>query len=133
VRHYTGIDIVEIGRIEEAVARWGERFLHRVYTGPEIHLCGGRPPSLAARFAGKEAVMKLLGSGATGVGWREIEVLANPAGKPVLNLYGRAQSRARRLGLKDIALSLAHCREYAVASAVSTAAGGHHRGGDCHG
>jgi holo-[acyl-carrier protein] synthase len=121
--NYTGIDIVEIGRIEKAVARWGERFLHRVYTDPELSLCGKKPPSLAVRFAGKEAVMKLLGTGTTGVGWREIEVLANPAGKPLLNLYGRAQSKASGLGLKDIAVSLAHSRKYAIASAVSTSSG----------
>jgi len=121
--NYTGIDIIEIGRIEEAIARWGERFLHRIYTDSELSLCGKKPPSLAVRFAGKEAVMKLLGTGTTGVGWREIEVLANPAGKPLLNLYGRAQSEASRLGLKDIAVSLAHSKEYAIASAVSTSSG----------
>jgi len=118
--NYTGIDIIEIGRIEEAIARWGERFLHRVYTDSELRLCGKKSPSLAVRFAGKEAVMKLLGTGTTGVGWREIEVLAGPSGKPLLNLYGRAQSEAGRLGLKDIAVSLSHSRKYAIASAVSS-------------
>jgi len=118
--NYTGIDIIEIGRIEEAIARWGERFLHRVYTDSELRLCGKKPPSLAVRFAGKEAVMKLLGTGTKGVGWREIEVLTGPSGKPLLNLYGRAQSEAGRLGLKDIAVSLSHSRKYAIASAVSS-------------
>ena len=118
--NYTGIDIIEIGRIEEAVARWGERFLHRVYTDSELSLCGKKPPSLAARFAGKEAVMKLLGTGTTGVGWREIEVLANQAGKPLLNLYGRAKTEAAMLGLTDIAISLSHSRAYAIAAAVSS-------------
>ena len=61
--HYIGIDIIEIARIERAMARWGEHFLHRVYTEPELRLCHKNPSPLAARFAGKEAVMKALGSG----------------------------------------------------------------------
>ena len=116
--HYTGIDIVEIARIKETVARWGERFLHRVYTEAELGLCGGKPQSLAARFAGKEAVMKLLGTGRRGVSWLEIEILARPGGKPFLNLYGRAQSEANKLGVKEIDISLSHSREYAIASAA---------------
>jgi holo-[acyl-carrier protein] synthase len=121
---YTGIDIIEIGRIQEAIGRWGERFLHRIYTDEELRLCDRKTPALAVRFAGKEAVMKLLGTGARGVGWRDIEVLANPAGKPVLNLHGRAQITASNLGLADIAVSLAHSRDYAIASAVANAGSG---------
>ena len=118
-----GVDIVETSRIKKAIARWGDCFLHRVYTDSELSLCGQKAPSLAVRFAGKEAVMKLLGPGTAGIGWREIEVLANPEGKPLLNLYGRAQSKAGRLGLKDIAVSLSHSRKYAIASAVSISSG----------
>ena len=93
---YIGVDIIEIARIEKAIARWGESFLRRVYTDLELRLYRKKPSSLAARFAGKEAVMKLLGTGRKGISWREIETLAHPSGKPLLNLYGRAQIKAKR-------------------------------------
>ncbi len=115
---YIGIDIVEIARIQNAVDCWGDRFLHRVYTEPELRLCHKKAPSLAVRFAGKEAVMKALGTGTKGISWREIEILAEPSGKPVVHLYGRAQERARSLGLDTLAISLSHSREYAIASVV---------------
>ena len=112
---HIGVDIIEIARIEKAVARWGERFLHRIYTDSELRLYRKKPSSLAVRFASKEAVMKLLGTGRKGVGWREIETLSHPSGKPWLNLCGRAQIEAKRLGLKEIAISLSHSKEYAIA------------------
>ncbi len=116
--HYIGTDIVEIARIQKAVELWGERFLHRVYTEPELKLCRKKPSSLAIRFAGKEAVMKALGTGARGVGWREIEILAEPSGKPVVHLFGRAKDEADSLGIDEIAISLSHSNEYAVAFVV---------------
>ena len=125
--HYTGIDIIEIARIKKAIVRWGERFLHRVYTDPELRLCRQNPSSLAARFACKEAVMKLLGTGRKGVSWREIETLSHPSGQPLVNLHGRAQNQAKKLGLKGIAVSLSHSKEYAVASAISNAEEDHHQ------
>ena len=115
-----GIDIIEISRIKKATARWGKRFLHRVYTDPELKLYARKPQSLAARFAGKEAVMKLLGTGRRGISWREIEILSHSSGNPKVNLYGRAQSKASELGIKEIAVSLSHSREYAVVSVTST-------------
>ena len=116
--HFVGVDIIEIERIEEAVARWGERFLNRVYTEAELGICRERAPALAVRFAAKEAVMKALGTGTNGVGWREIEVLSNPDGKPLVYLYGGARKKADELGLVDMDVSLSHSREYAVASVV---------------
>jgi holo-[acyl-carrier protein] synthase len=116
--HYTGIDIIEIERIEEAVARWGERFLKRIYTGRELEICRGHVPSLAARFAAKEAVMKALGTGAKGVGWKEIEILPDSKGKPLVYLRGRAQRQASELNLDGLAISLSHSRKYALASVV---------------
>ncbi len=116
--HCTGIDIVEIGRIKGAVARWGERFLHRVYTEAELRLCRNRAPALAVRFAAKEAAMKALGTGVKGVGWQEIEILSHPNGKPFLQLYGRALKRAQELSLNNLAVSLAHSKEYALATVV---------------
>jgi holo-[acyl-carrier protein] synthase len=72
----------------------------------------------APRFAAKEAVMKALGTGIKGVGWREIEVLPDPDGKPLVYLYGGARRRAEELGLGEIAISLSHSRDYALASAI---------------
>ncbi len=116
--HYIGIDIIEIARIRKALERRGERFLHRIYTEPEIRLYGTKPPSLATRFACKEAVMKLLGAGSRGIRWREIETIPLPGGQPRLTLYGQARREANRLGLKSISVSLSHCREYAIASVI---------------
>ena len=112
---HIGVDIIEIARIEEAVSNWGERFLNRVYTEAEITLCRKNSSSLAARFASKEAVMKLLGTGIRGVSWKEIETLSYLSGKPLVNLYGKAQIKAEELGLKEIAVSLSHSKEYAIA------------------
>jgi len=119
--HYIGVDIVEIGRIKEAVESWGEKFLRRVYTESELAVYRNKPPSLAARFACKEAVMKLLGTGRMGINWQEIETLSHTSGQPRVNLYGRAQAKADELGIKAIAVSLSHSKEYAIAyvSAVS--------------
>ena len=122
---YSGIDMIEIARIEKAIARWGEAFLRRVYTDAELRLYRKNPPSLAARFACKEAVMKLLGTGKNGISWLEIETLSHPGGKPLLKLYGRAKNEADRLGLKEIAISLAHSRENAIASATATSEADH--------
>lgn len=115
-----GVDIVEIPRIRVALERWGERFLNRVYTATELQYCRGRVPELAVRFAGKEAVMKVLGTGNRGVAWREIEIVPTKGGKPTVRLYHRAEARARKLGLEEVAISLSHSQEYAVASAVGT-------------
>ena len=116
---YTGIDIIEIGRIKQVIDRWGETFLRRIYTDAELEKYADKPASLAARFACKEAVMKLLGTGRDGVSWQDIETLSHPGGKPVVNLYGQAQSKADELGISEIAVSLSHSKEYAIASASS--------------
>ena len=118
--HYIGTDIIEITRIKRAIDRWGERFLHRIYTEPELNLYGQSLQSLAARFACKEAVAKLLGAKEKGISWQDIETLAYPSGKPLLNLYGRAQSEANNLGIKEIDVSLSHSREYAIAAAIGS-------------
>jgi len=110
-----GIDIIEIDRIEKAIGRWGEGFLRRVYTDPELRLYRKKPSSLAARFAAKEAVIKALGKPTGVVSLREIEILSDPRGKPVVYLYGKAQNQAKGLGLDKFALSLSHSREYAIA------------------
>lgn len=113
---HIGIDIVEIARIERAITRWGNSFLERVYTKPELKLYGGRASSLAARFSGKEAVIKALNS--RKIGLKEIEILSDLGGRPRVRLYGRARRKARRLHLSNLAISLSHSRDYAVACVI---------------
>ncbi len=120
--HTVGVDIIEIARIEAALERWGARFLARVFTENEVRFCRGRAPELAVRFAAKEAVMKALGTGVRGIGWREIEILPMRGGKPLVFLHGRAEQRAKFLGLQDFAISLTHSRDFAIASVVGGAA-----------
>ncbi len=115
--HCIGIDIIEIARLEKAIARRGEGFLRRVYTDSELRLYRKKPSSLAARFAAKEAVIKALGKPTTGARLRDIEILSDANGKPLVNLYGKAQSQAQGLGLDKFAISLSHSREYAIALA----------------
>jgi holo-[acyl-carrier protein] synthase len=114
----TGVDIVEIPRVGQVLERYGQRFLDRVFTPQEIAYCRGRPPNLAARFAAKEATMKALGTGTRGVGWKEVEVVRRESGAPAVKLHGRAERRAQRLGVREVALSLSHSREYAIAFVV---------------
>jgi len=114
-----GVDIIEIGRVAEVIERWGRRFLDRIYTPAELTHCRGRVPELAARFAAKEAIAKALGTGLVGVAWREMEVLPDRRGKPLVALHGSAQRRAAALGLRAFAVSLSHSREYAVAMVVA--------------
>ncbi len=114
----TGVDIIEIPRIRRVFEQYGERFLRRIYTDREIAYCRGRAPQLASRFAAKEATMKALGTGVRGIRWRDIEVVRGRGQAPRIELHGTAQARADRLGLTDIALSLSHSREFAVASVV---------------
>jgi holo-[acyl-carrier protein] synthase len=94
-----GIDAIEIDRVQKTLDRHPERFLERVYTPLEIAFCHGRVRELAVRFAAKEATMKALGTGIRGVGWREIEVLSDRRGKPLIYLHGRAAERAETLGM----------------------------------
>jgi holo-[acyl-carrier protein] synthase len=120
MRHYIGTDIIEIERVRQAIERYGDRFLRRVYTEAELESYGRRPHSLAASFASKEAVMKVLGTGARGVAWHEIETLFHPSGKPHVRLIGGAARAAARLGIKEIDVSLSHCKDYATAVAIGT-------------
>lgn len=117
-----GIDLIEVSRIETAMAQYGERFLKRVYTDHELTYCKGLVPQLAARFAAKEAVSKALGVGVQhvdGVGWREIEIVSGARGKPAVQLFGRAAQRAAEIGLHAFEISLSHTREHAIAMVVA--------------
>lgn len=129
----TGTDLVEISRIGKVYGRWGKRFLERVYTEKEREYFAQTEnenliiSEMAARFAAKEAVSKLLGTGlkllgsrtGQGVGWKEIEVLNEPTGKPFVKLYGRAEEVASRNGICDLDISLTHTGELAMAVAVA--------------
>lgn len=115
----TGIDLIEIERIERAIQRHGERFLQRVFTPAELAEAGGNPASLAARFAAKEAAAKALGTGIGTVGWLEIELLRQYDQPPTLHLSGGATQRAAELGLTEWAVSLSHTTTLAIASVVA--------------
>lgn len=118
----TGVDIAEVPRIAQAIARYGERFLNRVFTEGEIRYCeskANRVERYAARFAAKEAAMKALGTGWNhGVRWRDCEVTRPPGGRPTMNFHGKAAEFAARLGVSNIALSLSHTAEQALAQVI---------------
>lgn len=115
----SGVDIIEVHRIDRAILRHGQRFFDRFFTAQELIDCGGRTPALAARFAAKEAVAKALGTGIGDVGWKDIEVITSDRRKPVLRLHGPAQEVADSLGLGEWAISLSHTHEHAVAVTVA--------------
>lgn len=117
-----GVDIIEIDRIEQATLTLQDSFLNRVYTQAELELSENDASSLAVRFAAKEAVMKALGTGARGIGWKDIEILDNNAGAPFVQLYGRALNKAKEVGLSQFSVSLSHSKQYAVAMVVGYAA-----------
>jgi len=118
----TGIDIAEVPRVGQSIERFGERFLRRVFTEEEIRYCdskANRVERYAARFAAKEAAMKALGTGWNrGVRWRDIEVLRQPGRRPTIRFHGVAAGFAARLGTKNIALSISHTPEHAIANVI---------------
>jgi holo-[acyl-carrier protein] synthase len=116
-----GIDVIVISRVQRVLDKHPERFLRRVYTPEEVAFCRGRVPELAARFAAKEAVMKALGTGARGLAWREIEVLPNRRGKPLVYLHGLAKARGEKIGIRGIDISLTHEGDLAIAAVVGIA------------
>ena len=114
----TGIDLLEINRLDELDAAIRARFLQRVFTPGELADVGNSSPSLAGRFAMKEAVSKALGCGIGEVGWQSIEVLRGAQGEPCLLLHGKAQEVAVSLGLQQWSISISHNHTQAVAVAV---------------
>ena len=118
----TGIDIAEVPRIREAIIRFGDRFLQRIFSAGEIRYCeskANRVERYAARFAAKEAAMKALGTGWNhGVRWRDCEVTRLPGGRPTITFHGKAGEIAARLGVKNAALSLSHTEEQAIAQVI---------------
>lgn len=114
----TGVDLIEISRIDEVVARHGKHYLERIYTPAELEQCGKRAESLAGRFAAKEAVAKALGCGIGDVSWKEIEVLGDEQNAPVLRLYGVAEKMAKEIGLTNWSVSISHSQSHSVALVV---------------
>jgi holo-[acyl-carrier protein] synthase len=119
----TGVDLIEIERIQAVVARHGQRYLERVFTPAEREICGVRAESLAARFAAKEAVSKALGCGIGEVSFQEIEVLQDEKGAPHLVLHGAATEKAAALGLTTWSVSLSHSQSHAIAMVTAIGAG----------
>lgn len=115
----TGVDLIEIARIEEVIARHGKRYLERIYTPAELEQCGKRVESLAGRFAAKEAAVKALGSGIGDVAWKDIEILGDEQNAPVLRLYGMAEQKAGEKGLSTWSVSISHNQSHCVAFVVA--------------
>src|SRR5438552_11255938 len=118
----TGVDLAEVGRIREAIERYGDRFIRRIYTDAEIAYVerkANRFERYAARFAAKEAGMKAIGTGwKRGVRWQDFEVTNLPSGKPTLRLHGVAAEIADRLCVRTISLSLTHTAALGMAHVI---------------
>lgn len=118
----TGVDLAEVPRIRASVERFGARFVERVYTPAEIAYVERKANKFeryAARFAAKEAGMKAIGTGwKRGVKWQDFEVVNLPTGRPTLHLHGVAAEFARKLGVRNISLSLTHTAEMAMAHVI---------------
>ncbi|HML74524.1 MAG TPA: holo-ACP synthase [Anaerohalosphaeraceae bacterium] len=121
-----GIVLVDFGRIDQMLSRHGEHFLGRVFTARELadaDAVKNRIEKLSGRFAAKEAVMKLVGTGwRDGIAWTDIEVVNNALGRPVVTISGRLKELADRDGIEQITLSITHTSQFAIASAVALSA-----------
>ena len=115
----TGVDLVENERIGAAIERHGERFLNRIFTPAEQELSGGRLPSLAGRYAAKEAVSKAFMSGIGDMQWVEIEILQDDRSAPRVVLHGKAAQIAAEQGLDTWSISISHTETHAVGMAVA--------------
>jgi holo-[acyl-carrier protein] synthase len=115
----SGVDLIDIERIERAMARHGDRFLRRFFTSQEIAFCAGRTRSLAGRFAVKEAVAKALGTGIGDFKWTDIEVVCDGRGKPELILHNNAWELSQKLGLTEWSISISHTDTHAIGLAVA--------------
>jgi len=118
----TGVDIAEVPRIQASIERFGDRFLHRIFTDAEIKYCDSKvnkAERYAARFAAKEAALKAIGTGLRhGISWREVEVTRMPGGRPTVTFHGVAAQFAAKAGMKRAHLSLSHTKEHAIAYVI---------------
>lgn len=116
---HSGIDTIEISRLDEIKPEIKERFIKRVYTENEIFQARGRTEVLSGLFAAKEAVSKALGTGIGYVQWRDIEIVHLSTGQPTLLLHGNADKVANQLGINSWSVSISHDRDKAIAMAVA--------------
>jgi len=120
-----GIDLVDCPRIEEMIERHGSHFLDRVFTENEQSYATNAKnliEKLAGRFAAKEAILKMLGTGWRGkIAWTDIEVLGNSLGRPIVTLSGEVKRIADTMDIKEVSLSISHTANFVMASAVATA------------
>jgi holo-[acyl-carrier protein] synthase len=120
-----GIDLVDFPRIEEMIDRHGNHFLDRIFTQTEqqqASVMKNRIERLAGRFAAKEAILKLLGTGWRGkIAWTDIEIVNNQFGQPLVTLSGEVKKIASKIGVRDISLSITHTANFVIASAVGLA------------
>jgi holo-[acyl-carrier protein] synthase len=114
-----GVDVVHIPTWDRYLDLTGEPLLRATYRPGELEFADGRHDRLATRLAGKEAVLKVLGTGIRGVGLRDVEIVSAPEGKPSVRLHGAAIARAAELGFETIAVSLCHEDEFAFAVAAA--------------
>ena len=118
-----GTDICQINRVKSVYKRFGKRFLKRVLTENEIRYITSNKKNLisrlAGRYAAKEAVSKVLGTGLRGVYFKEIEILREPSGAPKIILHKRADKKAKELKLNNFEVSISHEREFAIAFVVA--------------
>lgn len=123
----TGIDLIECKRIAEVLDRHGDRLIDRLLTPAErayVSRHRGLVPRLAGRFAAKEAILKVLGTGWRGkIAWRDMEIANADSGQPHATLTGECQRVANRLGITDILISITHTENYAAATAIGVADG----------
>ena len=124
-----GIDLVDCPRIEAMIERHGERFIQRVFTAAEQAYAKANKneiEKLSGRFAAKEAILKLMGTGWRGkIAWTDIEIINNSIGQPEVTLDGEVKKIADKLGVKHISVSITHTANFAIASAVALAEKGH--------
>lgn len=117
-----GFDIVETERIAQALEKFGDKFLRRIYTPNEIEYCRSMKfPNLhfAARFAAKEAISKAFGTGiGAAIGWKEMEIVKRTSGEPYVQLHGGAEEHARKLHVCEVWVSLSHTEKYGAANAL---------------
>jgi holo-[acyl-carrier protein] synthase len=116
----SGVDMIEVERIDQAILRHGDRFFLRFFTEQELIDAAGSTPALAARFAAKEAVSKALGTGIGDVSWKEIEIVNGARREPVLVLHGKARQLSDDLGVHEWTVSMSHTHQHAIALAVAT-------------
>ena len=114
-----GVDIIDIERLENVSPEIRARFINRVYTESEKEICGNNYACFAGRFAAKEAVSKVLGTGIGEIRWKDIEILRGGEGQPIIKLHANAKIKENELGIQHWSISISHSRTMAIAFVVA--------------